>query len=312
MLLIFFSLGEKSNISGKLLFDYDSKANSMHPAAAFTRKAAIHSVLRLYESTLKQKERVQESWDKQLLATVDQRKDAILHSTTDVKYTGKAYYVSNSGNDVNDGLSEETSWSTLDKVNTVELQPGDAVFFERNGLWRGRLIGQNGVTYSAYGTGDKPKIYGSPENGAGAEKWSLLKGSKNIWVFYKDIPDCGSIVFNEGQSWAEKQLVYWDGKKYVYNNDKKTEYNFRELPNMFFYNEINLSGRSAPFYIYGESIKGKLYLRCDAGNPGEIYQSIEFLTSSNMMSIWALLKRETMLLTIYVLNMVEIAVFALP
>lgn len=33
------------------------------------------------------------------------------------------------------------------------------------------------IVFSAYGTGDKPAFYGSPENGAGTEKWSLKPGT---------------------------------------------------------------------------------------------------------------------------------------
>lgn len=50
------------------------------------------------------------------------------------------------------------------------LKSGDAVFFERGGLWRGYLDCAEGVTYSAYGQGEKPRIYGSPENGADPNK----------------------------------------------------------------------------------------------------------------------------------------------
>ena len=46
-------------------------------------------------------------------------------------YTGTAYYVSNQGDDGNDGLSPETAWSTLDRVNQASLEYGDAVFLER-------------------------------------------------------------------------------------------------------------------------------------------------------------------------------------
>ena len=51
-------------------------------------------------------------------------------------YTGTAYYVSNQGDDGNDGLSPETAWSTLDRVNQASLEYGDAVFLERGGVWR--------------------------------------------------------------------------------------------------------------------------------------------------------------------------------
>lgn len=79
-------------------------------------------------------------------------------------YTGTAYYVSNKGNDGNDGRSPETAWATLDRVNEAPLQYGDAVFFERGGVWRNTTVEtKEGVTYSAYGEGAKPRICASPE-----------------------------------------------------------------------------------------------------------------------------------------------------
>lgn len=81
-------------------------------------------------------------------------------------YTGTAYYVSNQGDDGNDGLSPETAWATLDRVNQAPLEYGDAVFFERGGVWRNTTVEtKEGVTYSAYGEGAKPRICASPGNG---------------------------------------------------------------------------------------------------------------------------------------------------
>ena len=93
---------------------------------------------------------------------------------------GTAYYVSNDGNDENNGLSPQTAWATLQKVNSARFSRGDGVYFERGGTWRGQLWAQEGVIYSAYGEGAKPNIFASPENGADASKWSLLDGTDHI------------------------------------------------------------------------------------------------------------------------------------
>lgn len=81
-----------------------------------------------------------------ILEEAVERREAILTSKTQIvwdetltpgeTYTGTAYYVSNNGDDGNDGLSPETAWSTLDRVNNASLKYGDAVFFERGGIWR--------------------------------------------------------------------------------------------------------------------------------------------------------------------------------
>ena len=88
----------------------------------------------------------------------------IRESKTNVEYTGTAYYISSKGDDRNDGLSPATAWKSALKVSKAGfLKKGDAVFFERGGSYRyeGTLETVAGVTYSAYGSGAKPKLIGS-------------------------------------------------------------------------------------------------------------------------------------------------------
>ncbi|MCD6496328.1 MAG: right-handed parallel beta-helix repeat-containing protein, partial [Candidatus Aenigmarchaeota archaeon] len=82
--------------------------------------------------------------------------------------SGTIYYVSSSlGDDSRDGLTPQTAWRTISKVNSMTLQPGDAVLFRRGDTWRETLtVPSSGnstdyITFSAYGTGDKPRILGS-------------------------------------------------------------------------------------------------------------------------------------------------------
>ena len=131
-----------------------------------------------------------------LLEEAVERRETILTTETQIvqgetltpgeTYTGTAYYVSNKGNDGNDGLSPDTAWATLDRVNEAPLQYGDAVFFERGGVWRNTTVEtKEGVTYSAYGEGAKPRICASPENGGDPDLWSLWWEGENgekIWL----------------------------------------------------------------------------------------------------------------------------------
>ncbi len=77
------------------------------------------------------------------------------------------YYVSSSGNDSNAGTSESTPWKTLTKVNSFTPKPGDQILFKRGDEWSGSITvkasgtSSSRITYGAYGTGNKPKIYGS-------------------------------------------------------------------------------------------------------------------------------------------------------
>ena len=233
---------------------------------------------------------------------------------------GIVYYVSPDGDDNNDGKSPETAWKTLDKVNSAAaawygwdgvynspgfpefqwasdhpescaaLKPGDVVLFQRSGQWRGVLRTVDGVTYSAYGEGPKPEILCSPENGAGEEKWVLVEGTTNIWRFYRSVQDCGGIMMEgeDGYSVAAKHVAFWDGTKYIDVGQSQTSYPIEyvqtcpvmdvttQLDNLCFFNDIRYSGQNVDY-----SAVGDLYLRCDAGNPGEVYSSIEFFTGNN-------------------------------
>ena len=222
--------------------------------------------------------------DVTFLLAVDERKKAIMDSTEEISYTGKAYYVSNSGNDDNDGLSVLTSWATLEKVRTAKLEAGDAVFFERGCFFRGWLECAQGVVYSAYGSGDKPILTESPESGVGSEKWSLFAEGENgekIWVYHTDMSDCGNIIFNNAESVGFKYAPIWTGSDFI-NNNMQSFNAVRDLDkNLMFFTpaDSNYTTNELPLNLHEErfeNAKGKLYLRSDEGNPGEIFEMIEF------------------------------------
>ena len=48
---------------------------------------------------------------------------------------GMTYYVSNSGNDDQDGTTPETAWATVEKVNEQVFQPGDQILFKAGDVW---------------------------------------------------------------------------------------------------------------------------------------------------------------------------------
>ena len=287
-----YAFGRVSLYSGKTLFDYDTAKNSMRPDKKFLYTEALLAALRLYDSSenaFPVTERSQNAEDIAILGKAEERKQAILSSPTTVTVTGTKYYVSNSGDDNNDGLSPDKPWATLEKIRWAldnhVIKTGDGVFLERGGLWRGSIMcwGVDGVTYSAYGEGEKPRIYGSPENGTGAAKWSLWyekKGVK-IWKFYKDISDCGGIVFNDGKSYATRVFSYWNGKQALSCKDYKTKFNIAaELTyDLQFYSTFDMSKYQIPYGVHDVDSNGPIYLRCDKGNPGALYKTIEFQSS---------------------------------
>jgi len=91
------------------------------------------------------------------------------------------YYVSNTGNDSNSGLSSPLSWKTLSKVNSATYSAGDQILFQRGNTFYGSLTilnsGTSGsrITYGAYGSGANPDITGFTT----VNSWTSI--GSNIW-----------------------------------------------------------------------------------------------------------------------------------
>ncbi|MDD6483412.1 MAG: hypothetical protein PUF72_02400, partial [Clostridiales bacterium] len=89
-----------------------------------------------------------------------------------VSVSAATYYISNEGNDTNDGLTEDTPWRTIEKVNQSSFAPGDKILFKTGGVWSGSLWMKNSGTaaapieISSYGNANKPIINGDGANAA--------------------------------------------------------------------------------------------------------------------------------------------------
>jgi parallel beta-helix repeat protein len=94
------------------------------------------------------------------------------------------YYFSDSGNDQkNNGLSVNSPWESLEKLNSVmlRLQPGDSVLLCRGDVFSGEIriiksgTNQSGIYFGAYGKGRKPMLNGTTKvsgwKTAGQHKW---------------------------------------------------------------------------------------------------------------------------------------------
>ncbi len=136
-------------------------------------------------------------------------KREIIKSESNIKFTGKAYYVSNGGSDDNDGLTPETAFADAMKLSGAAfLKPGDAVLFERGSNFRNdspfRTV--DGITYSAYGSGAKPKFIGSIDASAPSD-WIKTEFS-DVYVYSKPLEtktrDIGNIIFDFGKAWGIK------------------------------------------------------------------------------------------------------------
>lgn len=277
------------------------------PSEMLTVEDAILSVVRLYESRaefakqywLKQIDVVENQLEALETPEIRQRRESILSSETTIKkgdkyipgktYTGTAYYVSADGNDENDGTSPETAWKTIDRViHGDELSYGDAIFFERGHTYRGTLYlyGTEGLTVSAYGTGAKP-ILTTAQEAAEASLWELYSeiDGKKIWKFRKKVSDCGSIVFDDSFA-GSKVLAKWSKKKKKWRNWDGSSFDVVSALTQdfdFFSDDGGRFGGAENYNVGGEGSMndrkiGPLYLRCDAGNPGELFSDIELCT----------------------------------
>ncbi|WP_218932057.1 right-handed parallel beta-helix repeat-containing protein [Adhaeretor mobilis] len=109
------------------------------------------------------------------------------------------YYVANNGNDFrsfSQAQNPDTPWKTLDKINGLNLNPGDNVLFNRGDTWRESLVASNSgvtgspITYGAYGLGANPTISASSV----ISDWTPHQG--NIYVANTPAP-VNQLFFND-------------------------------------------------------------------------------------------------------------------
>lgn len=101
--------------------------------------------------------------------------------------SGRMFYVSDAGNDENDGLSESTAIKTLEAVNQLELLPGDSVLFHKGDKFVGEIRFTN-----LQGSDDNPITFAS--YGDALEK-PILESDTTVMQFEK----CGNIVVRDLQ-----------------------------------------------------------------------------------------------------------------
>lgn len=177
----------------------------------------------------------------------------IVEAKDEITVEGTTYYISPDGDDLNDGKSPKTPFRTLDVLKWLKLEEGDAVLLERGSIFRvtEAIAAASGVTYGAYGAGEKPCVYGSPKNYADNTLWAPSR-MKNVWKIDFGYADAGNIVFNHGEYVGIKKMI---------------GLNQLEKTGDFYHNETD----------------GIIYLYCEEGNPGNEYKDIEISPHSNLI-----------------------------
>ena len=135
--------------------------------------------------------------------------------------TGTTYYVdSNGGNDSNEGTSEGKAFRTLDKVNTLDLEPGDTVLLKRGSVFEDQALkftkedsgtAEAPIKISTYGDGDRPKI-----NTNGHGQWELNYGNRLDNVNHKWKGTVSSSILIEDTEYLEIEGL-------ELTNDRKSE-----------------------------------------------------------------------------------------
>jgi hypothetical protein len=119
----------------------------------------------------------------------------------------KFYLDSKNGNDNSDGLSPQTAWETISRLNRQPLIGGDTVLFKRGGLWREPLLPKSGsegnpVIYDSFGQGEKPILQGAVSRNNPAD-WKSC--GKNLWETVKIEPVVGNKITVADSPWSVYQ-----------------------------------------------------------------------------------------------------------
>lgn len=215
-----------------------------------------------------------------------------------VSYCGTAYYVdAENGDDNNDGLSPETAFQTVRQIDFIELHEGDAVFFKRGCIFYDACPTiKNGVTYSAYGEGAKPILTTSSNDANDPANWVLYyeNGEQKIWHYQKtNFSSVGWIDFNcSNDLYAYPVFEYWspeNGFQYIeniysdyseatggghvrnrYGNLVSKEIHEMLTEDLTFVSRSNYNDPNGNWCA-----ETNLYLRCDEGNPAEVFDVIK-------------------------------------
>ena len=186
---------------------------------------------------------------------------------------GRAFYFSSiHGNDNNNGLSESKPIKSISKIETIGLKPGDVVYLERGSIWRTPFVAPSShIKYTAYGSGAKPQLYASPANYANESLWKQTD-AKNIYCISNvGNADIGAVIFNNGEKCGVKCTIRTEASG-TYNHTTGERYNSYK----------DLTGN---LHFYHDRSTGKLYLRCNEGNPGKIFKDIEMNIKQNIITV---------------------------
>lgn len=173
------------------------------------------------------------------------------------------YYVdATEGDDSKDGLSPETAWKSIEKVNATTFQPGDQILFQCGETWTGELMPQGSgvegcpIVIASYGEGDKPVFMPGPDR-------TLPYFNVATDVLY-NVQINNGISFTNQEHWEVRDLEFYD-PGYETTNPRYT-YVYRRAINLiaedvgdlygFTFDNLTIHGYRGPNTNRGKSSGG--------------------------------------------------------
>ena len=154
----------------------------------------------------------------------------------------RAYYLSNEGDDMDDGETPETAWASLDMLNNTVFSPGDVIYLDAQSVWEGQLTlhgsGEDGnpIVLTKYNSDDpsiRPII-----NGGGTtsyeRRWSLGIGPDNITSGALELIDVsywevsGLEITNLGEDLAQRRCGIRILSDYAISPESRTMGNYEQ------------------------------------------------------------------------------------
>lgn len=296
----YYNLGRVSLADGEHPFPIDRTINAIPFGEAFTYADALLAVVRLVCST--EYDYPVTETDAAFLTLSERRRAEIEQASATPNVSGTVYYISNEGDDSGDGRSLETAWATPLRAARAELRPGDALLFRRGDTWylptedadgnpiMALELGE-GVLAGAYGEGAKPVLRGDIPEANRSDFWELYYSSDGvkIWRAAETVRDVPVIVFNGGARYAavirpwldaEENYILPGGEPFIVEEALYKDLTFCSLPDM----DDPARGASPSGHTY-VLMRGPLYLRCDAGNPAEVFEDVAVGQLSSAFSL---------------------------
>ena len=146
-----------------------------------------------------------------------------------IKGQGTIYYVdSENGNDTNNGTSEGTAFRTIEKINSIEFQPGDRILFKCGGTWTGALMpkgsGEEGnpITIGSYGEGPKPVLMPGEDWTDDSYIPNYINKANTV---ISNVVTNNVITFYNQEHWVVKDLELYDPRGEAEGSDPSRYYN---------------------------------------------------------------------------------------